>query len=197
MGYYGKLCTKKCPHYCKDNYCFMNGNCAKCTSGFYGPQCNETCSSQCLECSNGTICGSCNIGFFGVTCSEQCGYCKDNTSCNINTGNCEQCTDKMYGSKCEFHNCISNCLNDSCNATSGLCDFGCKNGYWGNYCNNTCSSKCLNGVCNLENGTCSSGCIDDFHDYICDCPTNCICGKSEQCNGCSNNAFYWPLYDQN
>ncbi|XP_060603461.1 multiple epidermal growth factor-like domains protein 10 [Ruditapes philippinarum] len=195
-GYHGKLCNKKCSKRCLQDNCFMNGNCAQCTAGVYGKRCEHTCPLQCQKCTSKAFCVSCTNGYFSHNCSKQCSYCKNNTSCNIKTGQCEHCSDGMYGSKCEFHKCPSNCFNVSCNADSGMCYNGCKKDYWGKYCNKRCPHNCLNNTCSEENGTCSHGCVNEYHGNTCECPRDCICNSSGNCSRCVNDNFYAPLCDQ-
>uniref|UniRef100_A0A8W8MSG1 Multiple epidermal growth factor-like domains 10 n=1 Tax=Magallana gigas TaxID=29159 RepID=A0A8W8MSG1_MAGGI len=91
----------------------------------------------------------CKERWYGVNCSQLCiGHCRDNTTCNHVTGQCDkgcdagwtglkcdrECVDGTYGYAC-VKNCSGHCQNESsCNKQTGYCDRGCNPGYTDNDC---------------------------------------------------------------
>eukprot|EP00105_Crassostrea_gigas_P043581 XP_019927729.1 PREDICTED: multiple epidermal growth factor-like domains protein 10 [Crassostrea gigas] len=129
--------------------------------------------------------------WYGVNCSRPCvGYCKDNTTCNHVTGQCnggcnagwtgifcdKECDDGTYGYDC-LNNGSGHCLSGSpCNKQHGHCDRGCNpgyinsdcsrecsSGYFGLGCREQCSGNCVNNErCNHVSGFCPRGCFDGY-----------------------------------
>nr|XP_034320459.1 multiple epidermal growth factor-like domains protein 10 [Crassostrea gigas] len=165
-----------CPTNCKDNRCrTQNGTCFTCKPGWTGTYCKTKCTE----------------GWYGVNCSQQCsGHCKDGTTCNHVTGQCDrgcdkgwtgslcvkECVNGTYGYDC-VNNCSGHCLNSSpCKKQTGHCDRGCNPGYtdktcskkcipgqFGVACSELCSDHCINnGPCDHVSGVCSGGCQDGY-----------------------------------
>ncbi|XP_061185184.1 multiple epidermal growth factor-like domains protein 10 [Saccostrea echinata] len=180
-GVYGVNCDLPCPANCQELRChIVNGSCLGCRPGWTGDKCDKPCP----------------FGWYGIGCENKClGYCKNNVTCNNESGNCVggcasgwmgvicniECVNGTFGPGC-IHNCSGNCLNDShCNKTTGSCDLGCRPGYigpfcnktcpvgtYGNFCRKTCSDNCFNGtVCNYVDGICSNGCNNGYTGYRC------------------------------
>lgn len=135
-GVYGNNCDIKCPINCENNTCNIEiGTCLSCKPGWTGKFCKQEC----------------NYGSYGVNCSKQCtGHCRDGTSCNHVTGQCnggcdagwtgflcdKECNEGTFGYDC-INNCSGHCLNKSpCNKQTGHCDSGCNSGYTTEDCNN-------------------------------------------------------------
>ncbi|XP_061170687.1 multiple epidermal growth factor-like domains protein 11 [Saccostrea echinata] len=167
-GLYGTNCTKTCPINCKRQRCnIINGTCLGCVPGYMGELCEKKCS----------------WGWHGVDCKKECtGHCARNTSCNHQTGNCNegcaggwmgqlcdiQCKSGTYGPGC-IHNCSGHCLNDAfCNEENGICELGCNAGYTGIL---SCSSGFFGNNCTCQDGHYGDNCTNV-------CPTNC----TQTCN---------------
>lgn len=70
-----------------------------------------------------------------MNCSQQCtGHCRDGTTCNHVTGQCDRgCADGWY-SNCS-QKCSEHCREkDTCNYKTGQCDMGCALGWTGYLC---------------------------------------------------------------
>ncbi|XP_052806688.1 uncharacterized protein LOC128235848 isoform X2 [Mya arenaria] len=198
---------------CESNWSISEGCLGRCKPGYFGKNCEKTCSKQCLNgacnSSNG-ICKDCNPGYFGKycqTCSEKC----LNKICNSSSGICKDCSSGYFGKYCE-KNCSNNCLNGICNRSNGICT-DCKAGYFGKFCEKTCSKECLNGTCIRENGICEyctrtylescsiecgQGCKEKDGFPQCDrqsgnCLNGCVLNYygnycNESCNNCKRNS---------
>ncbi|WAQ93954.1 TENX-like protein [Mya arenaria] len=208
-----KDCTSALKRQCESNWSISEGCLGRCKPGYFGKNCEKTCSKQCLNgacnSSNG-ICKDCNPGYFGKycqTCSEKC----LNKICNSSSGICKDCSSGYFGKYCE-KNCSNNCLNGICNRSNGICT-DCKAGYFGKFCEKTCSKECLNGTCIRENGICEyctrtylescsiecgQGCKEKDGFPQCDrqsgnCLNGCVLNYygnycNESCNNCKRNS---------
>ena len=81
-GNYGSRCSDVCSPHCDGASCHQNsGVCdSDCISGFYLPQCTNTCPDGCLDSCDraNAACDSCRSGLSGVTCDKPCpANCKD------------------------------------------------------------------------------------------------------------------------
>ncbi|XP_065938298.1 uncharacterized protein [Magallana gigas] len=156
----------------------------------------------------------CDSGHYGENCSSNCDHCKNNATCGIQNGECDNngcagpgyqpplckgCIPGMYGVHCE-KNCSRYCRFINCDRKTGACFDGCKNGYIGSFCNQTCPfgkygpncgeicGHCYNNtVCNHGNGTCLEGCEAGYWNH--NCKTLCSDGRyGQNCQyTCSGN----------
>eukprot|EP00105_Crassostrea_gigas_P040325 XP_019924473.1 PREDICTED: multiple epidermal growth factor-like domains protein 11 [Crassostrea gigas] len=178
---YGSECNIPCPDNCKNDTCHIqNGSCFSCKRGWTGISCKTKCQKW----------------WFGDKCNQQCvGHCRDNSTCNHVTGQCdggcdagwkgtvcyEECDNGTYGYNCN-NTCSGHCLNDSlCNKQTGKCDGGCKPGYTNNHCteiclsghygtncSERCSGHCINNEpCDHVSGVCPNGCEDGYTGKLC------------------------------
>nr|XP_034320549.1 multiple epidermal growth factor-like domains protein 10 isoform X2 [Crassostrea gigas] len=144
----------------------------------------------------------CETGTYGVNCSKRCSHCKNNGTCDIDTGECDDngcalsgfksplcgdCLSGLYGKECNL-NCSQFCHGKVCYQITGECINGCEdgyigglctilcpNGYFGRKCLETCG-KCLDDrTCDNVNGTCIDGCIGGFEGDL--CKTECSPGE--------------------
>ncbi|XP_078327432.1 uncharacterized protein LOC111114402 [Crassostrea virginica] len=138
----------------------------------------------------------CETGRYGFNCSKTCNHCKNNETCNIDTGHCDisgcainyspplckACADGFFGDNCTGI-CNSTC--DSCNKINGSCDSGCHPGWKGSYCNEECDNgtygkeckaSCGHGLnqepCFHINGTCLTGCESGYLGDLCLSPAS-------------------------
>ncbi|XP_052695719.1 multiple epidermal growth factor-like domains protein 10 [Crassostrea angulata] len=152
---------------------------------------------------------ACDEGWYGDNCSQQCvGHCRDNTSCNHVTGQCERgcgagwtgifcdnvCDDGKYGYNC-VNNCSGHCMNGSlCNKEHGHCDKGCDPGYT----NRDCSIECSSGYFGMKcRGRCSGNCINnEACDHITGiCPRGCMDGYiGRHCNISCQSGYFGTNY---
>jgi hypothetical protein len=181
----------------------MNGSCVN--DSFYGPECNQECSSngrancvkcdifgKCLECTNET--------YFGDDCDGFCDRCPDKTcymngTCINETATCED--PHFYGPNCSIPCNQDNIHCDTC-SRNGICDSCENNFYWGPKCNDTCEF-CPNEGC-YNNGTCvndTENCVNSTHyGPQCDEPctninSNCkLCNRSGICIECVNHTIF-------
>uniref|UniRef100_K1R1V0 Tyrosine-protein kinase receptor Tie-1 n=1 Tax=Magallana gigas TaxID=29159 RepID=K1R1V0_MAGGI len=137
----------------------------------------------------------CDVGYYGENCSDRCYHCKNNATCGIQHGDCDDsgcvnpgkqpprckgCIIGMYGINCE-NNCSLYCAYGDCDRTTGTCLDGCKSGYIGRFCNKTCddgeygqncqymcTGNCINGeACDKASGHCRS-CVEGYQGFKCD-----------------------------
>ncbi|XP_078341807.1 uncharacterized protein LOC111106877 isoform X1 [Crassostrea virginica] len=137
----------------------------------------------------------CFLGEYGENCTKICNHCKNNLSCDTESGRCnsegcalsgfqmpycQNCSSGLYGVYCE-KTCSEFCKNENCDKTNGACANGCRSGYTGRHCNETCdvreygqdcgyncSGNCLRGqACDTHDGTCLA-CATEFHGIKCD-----------------------------
>nr|XP_022302262.1 angiopoietin-1 receptor-like [Crassostrea virginica] len=94
----------------------------------------------------------CFLGEYGENCTKICNHCKNNLSCDTESGRCnsegcalsgfqmpycQNCSSGLYGVYCE-KTCSEFCKNENCDKTTGTCANGCRSGYTGRHCNETC-----------------------------------------------------------
>ncbi|XP_021339451.1 receptor-type tyrosine-protein phosphatase mu-like isoform X1 [Mizuhopecten yessoensis] len=88
---------RPCPESCAGP-CDTYGNCNACPDGFYGFQCENTCSSTCssnvCEKANGD-CKACQDGFWGIRCIYDCSDTCESGVCEKTLGHCT--ADKQSG----------------------------------------------------------------------------------------------------
>nr|XP_022308404.1 multiple epidermal growth factor-like domains protein 10 [Crassostrea virginica] len=138
----------------------------------------------------------CETGRYGFNCSKTCNHCKNNETCNIDTGHCDisgcainyspplckACADGFFGDNCTG---ICNTTCDSCNKVNGSCDSGCHPGWKGNYCNEECDNGTYGKECKAScghcfnqepcyhiNGTCLTGCESNYLGDLCQSPAS-------------------------
>nr|XP_034319766.1 uncharacterized protein LOC105348378 isoform X2 [Crassostrea gigas] len=110
----------------------------------------------------------CDVGYYGENCSDRCYHCKNNATCGIQHGDCDDsgcvnpgkqpprckgCIIGMYGINCE-NNCSLYCAYGDCDRTTGTCLDGCKSGFIGRFCNKTCSVGKYGSQCSESCGHC-------------------------------------------
>ncbi|XP_078330826.1 uncharacterized protein LOC144624752 [Crassostrea virginica] len=136
----------------------------------------------------------CETGYYGINCSNTCTHCKNNSTCDIETGDCDKsgcalfgyrppacndlfpdCLQQNYGDDCSLP-CSEFCVDGRCNSSNGVCLQGCQPGYLGSHCNRTCPSGRYGKGCKYPCGDC-------FNDITC----HHINGTCE--NGCGDG-FY-------
>ncbi|XP_046346809.2 receptor-type tyrosine-protein phosphatase epsilon-like [Haliotis rufescens] len=151
------------------------------------------CSSgQCQTGWAGTDCAACSVGIYGVNCNKNCNsrHCSGSPdSCDSMTGACSsgQCQTGWAGTDCAACsvgiygvNCNKNCNSrhcsgspDSCDSMTGLCSSGqcqtgwagtdcaaCSVGIYGVNCNKNCNSRRCSGSpdsCDSMTGACPGG----------------------------------------
>nr|XP_022311506.1 multiple epidermal growth factor-like domains protein 10 isoform X2 [Crassostrea virginica] len=150
----------------------------------------------------------CELGKYGVNCTMTCSHCKNNVSCGIVDGKCndegcaypgyqkpycQSCIDGKYGNSCNV-TCSKFCKNKKCDRKTGVCTDGCVAGYTGSLCDQKCNDgnygqncsekcgKCLEGTCNHVNGTCTGGCKAGYRTELCDT----ACEQNRYGNDCIN-----------
>ncbi|KAK3607540.1 hypothetical protein CHS0354_025797 [Potamilus streckersoni] len=180
----GVYCNHSCPANCYE--CDqVTGVCLACDSGFYGPDCNQSCG-RCKRNTKGAIqcdrqtgkCEDCMNGWYGWRCNESCSTTCRTTSCDRYTGKCEDCMNGWFGWRCD-KSCSTKCQSVSCDRVTGNCDL-CETGYFGLQCTEECNQNCLNvnvTGCDKQTGFCNI-CADGFFDNRCN--ETCInyCGAN-------------------
>ncbi|XP_078327529.1 uncharacterized protein LOC111116790 [Crassostrea virginica] len=142
----------------------------------------------------------CEPGMYGVNCTMTCSHCKNNSSCGIVNGKCndegcaypgyqtpycQSCIDGIYGNVCNV-NCSEFCKNKRCERKTGACTDGCLAGYSGSRCDQNCKNnsygqncsktcgQCLKRTCDHVNGICTGGCKAGYRTELCN--AGCING---------------------
>lgn len=172
-----------------------NGLCLHgCADGYYGIQCQWTCSAKCVNGTCDSVTGHCDhgctTGWYGPRCDRRCPLNCRSCADFIN-GVCGDCEAGSYGLQCELK-CNSNCKGSDynnfiyCEKYSGKCLHGCGSGYYGDNCNLTCSQKCFSGNCEQSTGECNFGCNSVWYGNKCDkrCPKNCENSQSVNSRQC-------------
>ncbi|VDH99984.1 Hypothetical predicted protein, partial [Mytilus galloprovincialis] len=169
-----------------------SGKCSKCSSGWTGPLCNETCPAP----------------YYGDGCQKIC-YCKNGGLCNHKTGVC-QCqagyTGQYCGTKCTKGKfglgCLQTCLcqnNAECVPENGFCicspgwkgltcESQCPKGLYGKDCQSKC--KCQNGgYCYPATGHCT--CPPGFYGDSCEkaCPVGEPLSKEVEVSSAESGCF--------
>nr|APZ76792.1 egf1 [Onchidium reevesii] len=137
-----------------------------CPAGFYGSDCNRTCSLRCLShlCDNmtGACSHGCRHGYQGDLCESEC-------------------QQGFYGANCSSE-CPSNCVNDTCDHTTGQCIQGClpgdqgiaceeklcPDGFYGSNCSSACPAHCHNTSCDSLTGHCRGSCKAGYKGNHCE-----------------------------
>ena len=153
----------------------MNGNCDYCIEGYWGSQCQYTCSNKCRI-----------YGVYGI----------EGPACFKDSGHCDYCLKGYWGPKCK-QTCSGGCSNNEC-SKNGRCS--CKPGWWDQECDQTCPEHCrlsdgvTYGCLQNSKGDCTV-CEEGYYGYICEekCPANCE-GPCEKSDGkCSCRAGVYGL----
>ncbi|XP_046326660.2 scavenger receptor class F member 2-like [Haliotis rufescens] len=170
-------------------------------------RCSEGCvHDDCLS-TSGTC--TCKDGYWDERCDKKCSVrC---VKCDRNSGECTQCIEGFFGSKCEDCSyCRSSC-------DTGGCVDGCLTGYYGRFCHVPCNRHCrltdqnrcfiqrnsfdeymsenCTSQCDQERGNCRHGCDVGYFGLSCglQCNENCLassCGHLGQClHGCKVGYF--------
>ncbi|XP_052828236.1 receptor-type tyrosine-protein phosphatase T isoform X2 [Octopus bimaculoides] len=232
-GWFSENCSREC--HCKRlTKCnSTNGDCiggcipgwkgsncyTKCSEKKYGEDCQQSCSSGCLDsvchhitgyCTNGCQPGYighqcdrvCYRHTYGIGCNKNCSETCIDQLCHHETGNCTKgCLpgfkDSHCLAKCSRHTygyqcarkCSANCLYQTCNHINGRCINGCIPGYQGHYCNSTCSNNKYGFRC-LNN--CSKFCVDQECNHIHGhCTKYCNPGyQGQRCDTSCEHPFY-------
>jgi len=179
-GYYLNQTTVTCVpcNYSGCKTCSDATRCETCNAGYWGTQCNLTCSSGCVNNTCHKADGSCVCieGNFGKQCQHECAYTcasssldMNQTLCNHITGECTHCQTGYFGRFCE-NQCSKSCDQTKCYAEDGNCSMGCILNYYGPRCEFSCSTNCKgtnNWVVCDANGTCLGGCVDGYNGDKC------------------------------
>ncbi|WAQ98534.1 hypothetical protein MAR_022907 [Mya arenaria] len=72
-------------------------------TGFYGFECQNTCSGNCRYNTTCNFITACTDGAYGLHCSSKCSHCRDSGVCEKVTGNCPAggCERGFKGAKCD------------------------------------------------------------------------------------------------
>nr|XP_022312503.1 protein jagged-1-like isoform X2 [Crassostrea virginica] len=151
----------------------------------------------------------CDLGKYGVNCNKTCNHCKNNATCGVVSGKCNEegcahpgfqapycqnCIDGRYGDNCN-ETCSVFCKSRNCDGKTGTCTDGCLVGYTGSRCDKNCDKgkygfncrksceNCLEGICNNVNGICTKGCESGFKTSMC----NTTCDKGYYGRDCKHN----------
>ncbi|CAG5135119.1 unnamed protein product, partial [Candidula unifasciata] len=191
-GTYGENCIHSCPEFCdpsgqQASVCHhIEGVCLngcqpgrmgdfceqECERGFYGKNCNETCSQFCaaddpsqLVCNyiDGSCLQGCQDGYYGLRCAEPC----DNDHYGKGCGNiCPE-----FCALLDFDKPV-------CHHISGECLHGCEASYRGPHCSDNC-----------EPGWFGSGC-----KYKCHCSDENTCWTINSCIVDGETRCYWGWF---
>ncbi|KAL5017432.1 hypothetical protein ScPMuIL_007021 [Solemya velum] len=195
QNYYGDSCDIQCDACLTCNQ--STGVCTSCRPGYFGLQCNETCSWGCsdspdgevhCDISRGRCLTSCVTGYSGDTCSVGIQMISNCTPLLVGvTGDCDVCESGWTGDRCGVE-CLSNCDDQGCDKTSGIC-VACDLGWYGNKCTSQCQSNCDDQGCARAGGECENCDVGWYGNYCTiDCQSACDdrgCDKtSGDCFGC-------------
>ncbi|XP_052763599.1 receptor-type tyrosine-protein phosphatase alpha-like [Mya arenaria] len=181
----------------------------ECVAGYYGANCNISCSSGCRgdSCMKNGVCIECITGYYGEQCKDMCSkgcsgeVCYRNGTCactdNFRGTYCDECVVGKYGENCQ-NECSFGCSILSCGKEDGSCLDGCKDGLYGINCSQKCTdidSKCLK--CSQLGGTClmcNKGFYRNETGTCTTCNSNCNNGECNpetgKCiNGCAER--FW------
>ncbi|WAR29695.1 MEGF6-like protein [Mya arenaria] len=165
-GYYNNFCRATCLYSNCETCDKTSGVCSTCKQGFYGTNCEQSCSSNCYPDSNNLI-----------YCSKDLGYCKAN-----------QCVPGYWDDTCSIQ-CEPTCLPDInndriCEFQNGHCIMGCESTNYGDFCRLKCSNNCVSQLCE-RNGVCTLGCVAGKFGEICsmDCTQTCNDGTCDRSTG--------------
>jgi hypothetical protein len=99
--------------------------CDNCEPGFYGSDCEQICSLNCMNVSCDKISGECQFGCKDDYSGDKCCiinntglYCANNTACR-------ECESGYFGQTCN-QTCSDLCISNVCEINSGICTEGCK-----------------------------------------------------------------------
>lgn len=130
--------------------------------GYWGTDCTQVCSTNCLQDSN------------------------NNRVCSYEEGKCLiGCKSTFYGDQCDSL-CSPRCRDQLCTNFRDSCNLNCADGYYGATCSGTCSPHCAGqGRCNPDNGTCFEGCEIGYYGPRClPCKNTCLDGTCDTTGGC-------------
>ncbi|XP_071118003.1 scavenger receptor class F member 1-like [Haliotis cracherodii] len=155
----------------------------------YRTSANLCDDSRCSSCDSGR-CSECLYGYWGPQCNNDCTSCWL-AGCHKHTGRCHQCLPGWYTEDCDTlcpSTCRLSYDNlRNCDRSSGKCLEGCREGWWGATCNMTCSPGCKSKACYQEDSVCISDCMEGWRGPKCDCSDtyNCRNGRclSGRCTG--------------
>ncbi|XP_065938287.1 protein draper-like [Magallana gigas] len=145
----------------------------------------------------------CETGHYGEDCAKKCDHCKNNATCGIQNGECDdngcaspgyqpplckECYTGYYGEDCSKK--CDHCKNNtSCEKQYGECEIlgcaysgyqpplckGCILGMYGLHCEKNCSRYCRFVDCDRKTGTCLDGCKSGYIGSFCN--QTCLNGK--------------------
>ena len=199
----GKSCEK-----CPDGLCNIDGTCINQTGNclddlYYGPKCNESCSSineSCSTCSRNETCLSCiTLAFFGDKCNKSCHCpyqeCNINGTCIHKNGTCYQ--EIFFGEDCDKECNEDRPFCSTCDRV-GKCTECVNKTRFGYNCSEICvncpGNECeIDGNCSNQNRSC-----EDPHFYGPNCTTRCnatnihcdICTRNGTCQKCTSKNFW-------
>lgn len=184
-------------------------SCQECISGYYGKNCNHTCS--CLK-ANTKSCNTtngeclCFEGWNGTNCENNIDECanSDSYQCTTNsecfdtngsyvckckdgytktaTGQCQVCSSSFYGDSCRFQ-CSCNIFNTrSCDHVTGVCL--CYDGWSGISCTEDIN-ECLNETICTDN----SKCTNKNGSYECICNNGFYKTDDGTCSVCKDGHY--------
>ncbi|XP_048256181.1 multiple epidermal growth factor-like domains protein 6 [Haliotis rufescens] len=197
-GFYGDICSKRCPINCESTCTKTSGLCDHSCKRNWGPICEHKCPLNCQEgCdkSSGHCYGGCKSGWYGQNCSQKCPDNCFSNICNQDTGKCMQgCTNGWQGPLCNMP-CSEGCVNQTC-FQDGTCKHGCYSNYTGSFgkCSIPCMETCVGNECTISKPLrayiCTHGCEDGFAGPSCNmkCSRNCVTCEQfnvSRCKDCS------------
>ncbi|XP_059168901.1 receptor-type tyrosine-protein phosphatase alpha-like [Physella acuta] len=194
-GYHGEGCSKECDAgwfgsncmyqcHCANNYCNTSGDCINgvtCDMGWFGNHCQFPCSDTFYgaNCTN-----KCSTNCVGQLCDSFIGSCKECPSGNKGAFCNETCDDFHFGPRC-LNSCSVNCTDYKCNKTSGHC-LSCYSGITGEFCDRVCDKTHYGPKCQDVCDYCSGGICDNVNG-TCD---KCDPGRyGERCTPCRNQTY--------
>ncbi|CAG2196371.1 unnamed protein product [Mytilus edulis] len=153
-------------------YVAING----CPKGFWGSNCEQKCSTNCIErhCNptngscvwgckerrTGNYCSKYNIAYDSLVRQSPSGSQPANLTTDGNFGSCS----KIQGPTVMFQiDLAKQCIVTGVHITIGACD----GGFYGNNCLKICSSFCMYQPCDHGTGECHGGCVRGLQGFNC------------------------------
>ncbi|XP_059160482.1 uncharacterized protein LOC131944017 [Physella acuta] len=165
---------------CREGFTTTRDTCAACEEGYWGTECNNTCSCSVFGTStcdkvSGTC--QCKSGWSGTNCDKDVDECLQNTTICPSHSNCNN-TDGSFVCLCD----------DGYFNSSNSCE-ACAEGSWGTECSNNCSCSVLgtstcdkvSGTCQCKSGWSGTNCDKDVDECLQNtniCPSNTHCNNT-------------------
>ncbi|XP_059160605.1 uncharacterized protein LOC131944081 [Physella acuta] len=178
---------------CDDGFSTTGNTCTACEEGYWGTECNNTCSCSVLGTStcdkvSGTC--QCKSGWSGTNCDKDVDECLQNTNICPSHSHCSN-IDGGFVCACD----------DGYFNSSNTCE-ACVEGSWGTECNKTCSCSVLgtstcdkvSGTCQCKSGWSGTNCDKDVDECIQNtnnCPAHSHCNNTEGSFVCVCDEFYF------